>query len=65
MSVVAELFRVFVNLLARAAMMFCIADDVKSVFFLPQSQHGSRGAGLFDSHLDTDLSDVLILFTIS
>lgn len=37
--VVAELLRVCVNLFARAALMFCLAEDMKSVFFLPQIEH--------------------------
>lgn len=31
---VAELFRVCVNLFARAVLMFCLVEDIKSVFFL-------------------------------
>lgn len=37
--VVDELFRVCLNVFARATLMFCLAEDMKSVFFLSQSQH--------------------------
>lgn len=37
---------------------------MKSVFFLLQRQHWSWGAGQFDSHLDTESRDVVILFIV-